>query len=110
MAASYNVTSQLPQYIVDTYPLFSEFLTQYYAFLNENGNPENILSNILQYGDIDKTIDSFKEHILDELMGDIPDTILADRVLLAKHIKELYNKTGTEDSYRLLFRILLYIL
>jgi len=106
MAASYNVVSQLPQHIVDTYPQFADFLTQYYAFLNEDGNPENILSNILKYGDIDTTIDSFKEHILDELMGDIPNNILADRALLAKHIKELYSKTGTEDSYRLLFRIL----
>ena len=106
MADSYNVVSQLPQHIVDTYPQFADFLTQYYAFLNDDGNPENILSNILKYGDIDTTIDSFKEHILDELMGDIPNNVLANRELLAKHIKELYSKTGTEDSYRLLFRIL----
>ena len=101
-----NISAMLPDHIVDDYPLFTEFLTAYYAFLNQPTGPDNVVKNILSYTDIDDTIDSFRDHIYAELLTNIPDTIIADRTLLAKHIKELYSKKGTEDSYRLLFRIL----
>ncbi len=101
-----NIKAMLPDNIVSDYPLLVEFMTAYYAFMNNTNNPDSIIKNILTYNDIDSTIDSFKDHIFNELLVDIPDSILADRGLLSKHIKELYNKKGTEDSYRLLFRIL----
>lgn len=106
MATSYNIPAQLPDHVVAEYPLFVEFLQAYYAYMNQTGNPDNVIQNILAYRDIDTTIDSFKSHILNELMNDIPDDIMADKALLAKHIKQLYSSKGTENSYRLLFRIL----
>ncbi|MDD4242733.1 MAG: hypothetical protein PHG08_00335 [Bacilli bacterium] len=101
-----NISSMLPDYISTDYPLFVEFMTAYYSFLNQSSGPDNLIKNVLSYKDIDETIDSFKTHIFNDLLLNIPDTILANRTLLAKHIKELYNKKGTEDSYRLLFRII----
>ena len=101
-----NITALLPDHISDEYPIFNEFLQAYYNFLNETTGPDNIIKNVLSYNDIDETVDAFRDHIFNELMIQIPNNVMVNRTLLAKHIKELYNKKGTEDSYRLLFRIL----
>jgi hypothetical protein len=106
MTTQYNIAAQIPDHVVSEYPIFVEFMRAYYEFMAQSGNPDDVIKNILDYRDVDTTIESFKTHILNEFMGNIPDNIVADKVLLAKHIKELYVSKGTESSYRMLFRIL----
>lgn len=100
------IPAQLPDHVVAEYPMFVEFLQAYYDYMSQTGNPDEVIRKILDYRDIDATIDSFKEHIINEFMRDIPANIAADKALLAKHIKELYSAKGSESSYRMLFRIL----
>jgi hypothetical protein len=63
-------------------------------------------SKLLDYRDIDKTLDRFVTYFRDEFLSDIPGNILADKRLILKHIKQFYQARGTENSYRFLFRIL----
>jgi len=106
MTTKHIIPAQLPDHVVAEYPMFVEFLQAYYEYMSQTGNPDDVIRKILDYRDIDNTIDSFKEHILNEFMRDIPANIAADKTLLAKHIKELYSSKGSESSYRMLFRIL----
>jgi hypothetical protein len=61
---------------------------------------------LLQYRDIDTTIDRFIDYFRDDFMYEIPGNILADKRNILKHIKDFYQARGTENSFRFLFRIL----
>ncbi len=104
MTIEYNrIQGQLSEDIIAQYPILVEFLTAYYNFLDTQ---IEVIKDTSTYADIDSAFEIFKEYFYSETMGDIPKNILADRTLLAKHIKELYVSKGSESSYALLFRIL----
>ena len=63
-------------------------------------------ATLLQYRDIDTTIDRFIDYFRDDFMYQIPGNILADKRNILKHIKDFYQARGTENSFRFLFRIL----
>ena len=46
------IESQLPNFIVDEYPLFSKFLEKYYEAQENIGQPLDLANNILEYADI----------------------------------------------------------
>jgi len=46
------IESQLPNFIVDEYPLFSRFVEKYYEAQESSGQPLDIANNILDYTDI----------------------------------------------------------
>ena len=76
------------------------------TFTTPEGRPYERIARLPKYWDIDDTIDSFIQYFKTTFMASIPDTILANRRKLVKHIREMYQAKGTENSYRLLFRIL----
>lgn len=107
------VDKQVPEFIRDDHETMVKFLKAYYDFMelssdpnSELPNPGYILRNIESVRDIDDTVDKFVDYLTNELMIDIPVTVLSDKRLLAKHIHQLYKTKGTEQSYELLFRIL----
>lgn len=63
-------------------------------------------TTLLEYRDIDTTIDRFIDYFRDDFMYEIPGTVLANKRNLLKHIKDFYQARGTENSFRFLFRIL----
>ncbi len=63
-------------------------------------------NKLLQYRDIDTTLDKFVDYFRDEFLYQLPGTILADKRNILKHIKQFYQARGTENSFRFLFRIL----
>lgn len=103
---SLAVRQQLPDFVVDNNELFVNFMEAYYEFLEQSLNPNDVIQNILDYADIDKTIEQFFSHLQNSILQPLPKNLLVDKVLLAKHIKEFYSTIGTEKSYKLLFRIL----
>ena len=46
------IESQLPNFIVDEYPLFSRFVEKYYEAQESSGQPLDIANNLLEYTDI----------------------------------------------------------
>ena len=48
------VENQLPQFVVEEFPLVSEFLSQYYTSLESQGNVSDIIQNIDQYIKVDR--------------------------------------------------------
>lgn len=96
----------LPKYIKSEYPAFVSFLKAYYEYLEQSKNTHDVAIHLRDYRGIDTTIDDFIEYFRKEFMVNIPEEIIADKRLLAKHIKQLYLNKGNEASYRFLFRIL----
>jgi len=68
----------------------------------DDNNPKKLL----EYADVDSTVDEFLDHFKLEFLHNIPGNILADKKLVLKHIREFYQARGSEKSYKFLFRIL----
>jgi hypothetical protein len=47
------IENQLPQFVLEEFPLVSEFLSQYYISLESQGGTSDILQNIDQYVKVD---------------------------------------------------------
>jgi hypothetical protein len=61
---------------------------------------------LLEYADVDSTLDKFIQHFRNTYISRLPGSIIANPRHVLKHIKGFNQARGTEDSYRFLFRIL----
>ena len=119
---SLQVAEQLPEFVRDdvNYQTFVSFIEAYYAWL-ETTNSANSIStianasgqgvsygskNILNYVDVDNTLDDFVAYFINDFLPYIPEEALADKRKLLKISKELYKTKGIEKSFKFLFRAL----
>lgn len=90
----------LPDFVKSDYPTFVAFLQAYYEFLDKRKTTRN-----LDYiKDIDNTLPEFIEEIKKEIASVVPQ--LSKDKLFLKNTKEVYISRGSEESYKLLFRLL----
>ena len=116
------IRQQLPEFIRDdsNYAIFVSFLEAYYAWLetSQAANTANIVAtstgqgvihaskNLLNYIDVDDTLDDFIQYFINDFLPYIPEDALTDKRKLLKISKEFYQSKGTEKSYKFLFRAL----
>jgi hypothetical protein len=102
------VPSQLPEFVRDdpSYANFVLFLKSYYEWMEQNGQVMDKSKNLVNYMDIDNTLDEFIDYFYNEFLNYFPKDILADKTKVAKIAKELYQSKGTPASYEFLFRVL----
>jgi hypothetical protein len=93
------VKSQLPEFVREEYDTFVQFLQAYYEFL------ETTQVNLNTTRDLDNTLESFVSYFKNELAAKLPYSTINERFLL-QHIKDHYRAKGSENSFKLLFRIL----
>ena len=103
---SSQIDSQFPGFIREEGPQFVSFMKAYFEYMEQTGNPVNVIRSLKDNLDIDRTVDSFVEYFRKEFMVNIPKDVLADKRLLAKHIRQFYRSRGSQESYRFLFRAL----
>jgi len=116
------VPYQLPQFVRENpeYSNFQVFLQAYYEWL-ELANTANSAvteavstgqganfgsSNLLQYKDIDTTIDAFIDYYVNDFLPYFPKESLVNQQKAVKFAKQLYQSKGTPASYQFLFRVL----
>ena len=132
-AISNLVASQVPEFIRSDYQTFVAFLEAYYEWLEQQGQTINVTKNIGGYFDIDtatkasigdlsldiyiqelqknyvranSSVDVFVQELQKNYISNIPSTVLVDRALLLKHVKDFYRAKGTEKATNFLLRIL----
>ena len=103
---STTINSQLPGFIKQDAPLFKAFVEGYYEFLEQANNALDASRNLLNYQDIDTSIDKYTEYLKREIIPDFPKNTQANTHFLLKRAKDLYTARGSEKSYQLLFRAL----
>ena len=119
---SLKIAKQLPEFIRDdvNYETFVAFLQAYYAWLetSNTANSSNTVAhssnqgithasqNLLNYSDVDNTINDFIQYYINDFLPYIPEDALTDKRKLLKISKEFYHSKGTEKSYKFLFRAL----
>ena len=108
MITSQTVTAfleqQLPDYVQEYYPMFVIFVTKYYEWLEQGGNPQNIIQNIRYTGDVDSVASSLLTRFMTMYAPDLPIQPQADRTIILKYLRQFYQKKGSEESFKFFFR------
>ena len=100
------INNQFPEFIRSDYTTFVAFLKYYYKFLEQDQGALELVQNAKQYGDIDKTTESFVKYFITNYANDLPLSLLADKSLLIKRIEGLYKAKGSQLSIETLFKVL----
>ena len=100
------ISTQLPDFVRNQYPVFVTFLEKYYQFLDQDSQANNVLLNAESFSDINRTLDIFVPKFKDQYAQHFPLTAQLDDRRLIKFIKQFYEAKGSEQAIELLFRIL----
>jgi len=105
------VNRQVPEFVREEYPLFIAFLEAYYEYLeNKQGTQLNDLTqrakDFRNLPDVDDSIDDFEEQFFNTFASLVSRDVAVDKEFLIKHVLPLYLAKGSENSFKLLFRML----
>tara|TARA_Y100000310_G_scaffold137733_1_gene136697 strand:+ start:2641 stop:6750 length:4110 start_codon:yes stop_codon:yes gene_type:complete len=72
-------------------------------------NPVENITDLMQYADVDDTVDTFFDQFKSQFLKSIPKSLATgiNKRKLLKNIKDLYRVKGTKKAHELFFRILL---
>jgi hypothetical protein len=100
------IQSQFPAFYNEEGPLFIEFVKSYYKWLETTGQQAYYSRNLIEYRDIDKTVDQFIVHFKETFLKDLPLSVQADERMFIRNILDLYQNKGNEQSVKLAMRAL----
>jgi hypothetical protein len=97
------VENHFPQFYKEEGSTFVEFTKEYYKWLESTNNTLYYARNLLEFRDIDTTIDDFLVHYKNKYLVDAP--VFYDKTRAnVKHSLDFYRSKGTERGTKLLFR------
>jgi len=105
------INRQVPEFIREENPIFIAFLEAYYEYLeNKQGSEYNDLikraKDLRDLSDVDFSIEEFEESFFNMYASIVPRDVAVDKSLLIKNVLPLYLSKGSENSFKLLFRLL----
>jgi hypothetical protein len=100
------VSGHVPEFVKSDYTTFVSFIEAYYRFLEQDQGALEVVQNAREYGDIDRTVDSFVNYFIANYAQDIGYNTVVNKRLLVKRIKDLYEAKGSEISFKILFKLL----
>ena len=105
---SVRVEGQLPDFVKQDHATFVAFLEAYYEYLEQIGKPYEIVGNLKNYFNVDKTVDDFLQYFKTQFGKDIPEVVFANanKPSVIKHLRDFYRSKGSEKSFQFLFRLL----
>lgn len=105
---SVKVEGQLPQFVKEDHATFVAFLEAYYEYMEQQGKPYEIIGNLDNYVNLDKTTDEFLDYFKQQFGKDIPETVFANanKPFVLKHLRDFYRSKGSEKAFQFLFRLL----
>lgn len=97
-----------PDFAVDQYPKFIAFLKAYYDWSAnvKEFNPWRVVSHLIEWSDIDETLDEFIVYFKNEYLNGINLDYGGNIQEFIKHSKEFYSSRGTPESFRFLLQLL----
>ena len=100
------IENQFPRFYQEEGPNFVLFTKAYYEWMESKGEPIHEARELLNYRDIDNTLEPFLSHFQQKYLYGIPFNIISNKRFLLKHILDVYRSKGTIQCYRLLFRLI----
>lgn len=99
------IEKQFPAYYRENGPVLVSFIVEYYKWLESNGQTLYHTRRILDYKDIDETVDQFIIYFKNKFLPDIQFNTETNIKQIIKNSLDLYRAKGTERGIDLLFRL-----
>ena len=99
------IQSQFPSFYNEEGEMFIAFVKAYYEWLEENGNTLYHSRRLLEYSDVDRTLDTFIKQFKEQYLKNIVFTTDSNKQLFIKHALEFYKSKGSQRSIDLFFRL-----
>lgn len=100
------IDQQFPEYYRTDGPTFVQFVKAYYEWMEETGQITEKSKSLREYWDIDTTLPEYIKYFNNTYLAGVPNNIKSDKRLVIKHVLDVYRAKGTEQGFRLLFRLL----
>jgi hypothetical protein len=100
------IESQFPSFYREDGPTFILFMKAYYEWMESNGNPIYHSRSLLNYGDVDNTIDDFLVHFEKKYLFGIPFETVVNKRFMIKHALDAYRSKSSIQGHKLLFKLL----
>lgn len=100
------IDSQFPSFYHEEGTMFVAFVKEYYKWLEDTGNSLYHSHHLLDYADIDLTLDQFLPYYQAKYVPDTPTAQIQNQRDLIKHSADIYRTRGTLQSLRLVFQML----
>lgn len=97
-----TVLYNIPQHLRESNPQLLKFMQYYYAWAEQQGNSLDLLSNLIQYKDIDSATELFANLTLKQFLKKFPESTQIDKRILVKNIREFFVAKGTIPSFEFL--------
>lgn len=98
------ITLQIPDVFQAEGPNLVAFMQAYYEWLDSSDYGNDV--ELLTLRDIDETVDGFLHYFKETYLTNFPSLSPEHIRLFVKNIGSFYNARGTEESFKLLFRLL----
>ena len=99
------IASQLPDVYREEGPAFVAFIKAFYEFLEHEMSPIGQSRRLLEWRDVDTTLDQFVSHFVAKYATGLDAGLVADGRQLVKNSGSLFASKGTAAGLELLFRL-----
>lgn len=99
------VESQFPAFYREEGPMFIALVKSYYEWLEQSNNAIYQARKLLEYRDIDQTIDDFIVYFKEETLKNVQFETASNKRLFVKNALDFYRSKGTERSIDLFFKL-----
>lgn len=99
------IEKDFPAYYREEGPVFVAFVRTYYDWLESLNKVNYHARRLMEYGDVDDTLDSFIVYFKEKYLKGIQFETQTNTRQLIKHTLDLYRSKGTERSVELLFAL-----
>lgn len=100
------VEGMFPQLYQEEGQTFIQFLKSYYEWMEEEGNTLYHGRRIMEYTDIDDTLEAFLSHFQQKYLYGIPFQVIINKRYLLKHVLDVYRSKSSILCFKLLFRLI----
>lgn len=100
------IIERKPEFLRKEYLGFSRFIDHFYIFLEEKGNPLEILETFYENCEPNNEVEGFIDKILSECGFDIKNVLKIPKKDLIIHLRDFYLSRGSEASFKFLFKVL----
>lgn len=100
------IIEKKPEFLRREYRDFSRFIDHFYTFLEEQGNPLEVLETFYENCEANNEVDGFIDKILKDCGFDIQNVLTIPKKELIIHLRDFYLSRGSEDSFKFLFKVL----
>lgn len=101
------IEGQLPEFVREGNPTFVAFIKAYYEWMASGNNAVvRDTFQLMSYKDIDATTNQFIQYFLNDFIPYFPNDTALDERKLIKIARQFYQKKGSVESVKFLFRVL----